>query len=148
MKLKTLLPILVFLVSGLTSGATEKAILSADLNTTTIMGELGTPLHTVHLVEGKVVDMTYTGRKADDGRRALQVLSVDGKVLKTEPCFDFPLPVEGQKPKVGTAYRFWAYETVQAAGYPSEAFEKMGKPLMAAVPLHFRPKLVVLKTLK
>ena len=51
------------------------------------------------------------------------------------------------KPKAGEIYRFWAYETLSAAGFPTEAFAKLEIPAFATTGLHFGSKLVVLKQL-
>lgn len=132
---------------GARSLADEKTISLGDLNQMKVIGELGVPLHTVQRVECKVVDMSFTRAKADDGRLAFQIVSVDGKSREGKHYIDIPHSQEGQKPKVGQVYHFWAYETVAAGGYPTEAFEKIGEQPFATQGLHFRSKLVVLKTL-
>jgi hypothetical protein len=123
----------------------DKALSVRDLNTAKIVGELGVPLHTVHEVKCTVVDMSFTRTKEDDGRLALLNTSVDGKAREGKHYIDIPVFARAEKPHVGKTYHFWAYETVEAAGYPSEAFEKLGIPSFATHALHFRSKLVVLK---
>jgi len=145
---KTLLTLFLLLAaSGTRSLADEKAISVGDLNHMKVIGELGVPLHSVHRVACRVVDMSFTRAKADDGRLAFQIVSVDGKSREEKHYIDIPHSQEGQKPKVGQVYHYWAYETVAAGGYPTEAFEKIGEPSFATRSLHFRSKLVVLKTL-
>ena len=146
--MKTFFAILILAISGINARAGEKVISVTDLNTTTIIGELGTPLHTVHKIECKVVDMSFTGAKADDGRLAFQIITVDGKDRDGKHYIDIPSHHDKQKPQIGMIYRFWAYETIHASGYPTEAFEKLGKLPFATVGLHFRPMLVVLKDLQ
>jgi hypothetical protein len=145
---RPLLTLLLLLVASCTySLADEKALSVGELNKKIIIGELGVPLHTVHQVECRVVDMSFTRAKADDGRLAFQIISVDGKGREGKHYIDVPYSRNNQKPKVGQVYHYWAYETVVASGYPTEAFEKLGEPPFATVGLHFRSKLVVLKTL-
>jgi hypothetical protein len=91
--------------------------------------------------------MSFTRAKADDGRLALQIISVDGRDREGKHYIDFPSPQNGLKSRVGMIFRFLAYETVHASGYPAEAFEKSGQLPFATPGLHFRPKLVVLKDL-
>ena len=145
---RTLLTLFVLLVvSGPRSLADEKAFSVGDLNHMKVIGELGVPLHTVHRVECRVVDMSFTSAKADDGRLAFQIVSVDGKSREEKHYIDIPNSPEGQKPKIGQVHHPWAYETVATGGYPTEAFEKIGELSFATQGLHFRSKLVVLKTL-
>jgi len=146
--MQTLFTILVLHVLTIGALANEKVLSVTDLNSAKINGELGVPLHTVHKVECKVVDMSFTRAKADDGRLALQIISVDGKAREEKHYIDIPSLHEDQKPRIGMIYRFWAYETVHASGYPTEAFEKIGELPFATAGLHFRSKLVVLKNLQ
>jgi hypothetical protein len=145
---RTLLTLL-FLVaaSGTRLLADDKAISVGDLNNMKVIGELGVPLHTVHRVDCRVVDKSFTGAKADDGRLAFQIISVDDKSREGKHYIDIPHSDEGQKPKVGRVYHFWAYETVTDGGYPTELSEKLGEVPPTTVELHFRSKLVVLKAL-
>ena len=130
------------------SVSAEKAGISThDLNHTEITGQLGVPLHTVHKVECKVVDMSFTGAKADSGRLAFQVIVVGDRKFTEAKYIDLPESILDKKPAAGDSFSFWAYETVEAAGYPTEAFEKIGEPSFATMGLHFRPKLVILKML-
>ena len=145
---RTLLTLLLLAAaSGPRSLADEKTISVGDLNSMKVIGELGVPLHTVHRVECRVVDMSFTRAKADDGRLAFQIISVDGKSREGEHYIDIPHSQGDLKPEVGQVYHYWAYETVAAGGYPTEAFEKLGELPFATVGLHFRSKLVVLKPL-
>ncbi len=97
MKTSILLLFLPFL--GIRALAEEKGIPVAQLNSTTIIGELGVPLHTVHKVECKVADMSWTGIKADNGRLAFQIISVDGKVREGRHYIDIPAPLNERKPQ-------------------------------------------------
>lgn len=63
-------------------------ITADELRNATIIGDLGVPLGTVVTVEGKYQDMTYTKRKADEGRIVLVIESVDGKKLENSVQFD------------------------------------------------------------
>lgn len=139
--------VLLLLTSIVAMHADDTKLSVFDLNQVPILGELGVPLHTIHQVDCKVVDMSFTGSKADDGRLAFLVVTVDGKPRDGKHYIDIPnLPMESRVKK-GLVYKYWAYETVQAAGYPTEAFSKLGVPPFATTGLHFRSKLVILKTL-
>lgn len=129
------------------SFAGAKPLTVAELNSAGIVGELGVPLHTVHRVMCRVVDMSFTRMKADDGRLAFQIISVDGSVRKETRHIDIPASLGVVKPRIGQSFHFWAYETVAAAGYPTEAFRKIGEQAFTTEGLHFRSKLVVLKML-
>ena len=146
--MKTLVAILILSIFGVDARSDDKVISVTDLNALQIVGELGTPLHTVHKIECKVVDMSFTGHKADDGRLALQIVTVDGNDRDGKHYIDIPSLQDKQKPQIGSIYRFWAYETVHDAGYPTEAFKKIGVRSFTTVGLYFRPKLVVLKELQ
>ena len=134
------------LVGG--SSAEEKPLSIDDLNRIEITGRLGVPLHTVHLIEARVVDMSFTRAKADDGRVGLKIVSVGGNAREGDHYVDLPRDLEASKPSLGTVFRFWGYETIATAGFPTEAFRKLGEPPFATVGLHFRPRLVVLKRLE
>lgn len=142
--------LLTFFLAGIlasTSPAEEKGISVGELNRMRVTGELGVPLHTLHIIECGVVDMSFTRAKADDGRLALKIVSVDGTAREGDHYIDLPENLVDEEPTVGTAFRFWGYETVIASGYPTEAFEKLGELPFATVGLHFRSKLVILKLL-
>jgi hypothetical protein len=145
---RTLFTLLLMSVFSIGAFAEEKSLSVGDLNSREIIGQLGVALHTVHKVEFRVVDMTFTRAKADDGRLAFLIISVDGKGRDGKHYIDIPRLHGDQKPRIGMTYRFWAYETVQASGYPADAFRKFGKDAFATVGLHFRSKLIVLKKLE
>jgi hypothetical protein len=119
----------------------------ANLNSLKIVGELGFPLHTVHRVECRVVDMSFTGMKIDDVRLGFRIISVNSASKKENHYIDIPSSLDGPKPRIGQTIHFWAYETVVASGYPAEAFKKVSEQVCSTIGLHFRASLVILKSL-
>lgn len=72
---------------------------------------------------------------------------MDRKVREGKHYIDLPESPGARKPQAGQTWYFWGYETVKAAGYPAEAFDKIGEQPKATTGLHFRSRLVVLKRL-
>jgi len=60
-----------------------------DLRQAEIIGDIGVPLGTLANVKGRNKDMTFTRRKADDGRIVLVISSVNGEALPKAVEFDF-----------------------------------------------------------
>jgi len=147
MKLTYLYPALIYLVFSLLGHAEEQVVTFKALNTQKTKGELGLPLHTLCLVEAQTVDMSFTRVKADQGRVALLIKSVDSVVMKRGCYIDLPNSLGEKYKKSGVAVSFWGYETVGETGFPTEAFSKLDIPIFAYQDLHFRSKLVIIRKL-
>ena len=130
------------------SSEEPKTISVEEINSVKIIGKLGKPLHTIQKVECRVVDMSFTRTKADDGRKALLILAVNDKKLEDKVYIDLPSSISQKDAVLNKTYKVWAYETLQTKGYPHEAFTKLKIPAMAVQGLHFSPQLIFLKEIK
>ena len=92
--------------------------------------------------------MSFTRAKADDGRKALLILSVDDKKLDKKVYIDLPSSTSQKDAVLNKVYKVWVYETIQAKGFPHEAFTKLKIPAMAVQRLQFSSQLIFLKEIK
>lgn len=139
--------ILYFTISSL-AAEEPKTISVEKINSVKIIGKLGKPLHTIQKVECQIVDMSFTRAKADDGRKALLILSVDDKKLDKKVYIDLPSSTSQKDAVLNKVYKVWVYETIQAKGFPHEAFTKLKIPAMAVQRLQFSSQLIFLKEIK
>lgn len=81
--------------------------------------------------------MSFTGMKADNDRPGFRIISVDSASKKENHSIDIPSSLDGPKPRRGQTFHFWAYETVVASGYPTEAFKEFSEGAFSTIELHF-----------
>lgn len=122
--------------------ASNKVVYADEINRIKIIGKLGHPLHTLHLIECVLVDMSFTKRKLDQGKNALKVISVDGEVLDQDIYFDVPIRLGESVFKSGEKTKMWVYESLENRGFPQKAFQELEIPSFQTSDLHFAFKLV------
>jgi hypothetical protein len=135
-QIRTVAPIVAVAVATLCPTATTVAdkppepvrpITLAELSERQILGSLGHPLGTLLTVEGVVADGTYTKLKYDAGHTLLRVQVVEGKELKDEVVFHFDAFLDWvEKPKVGSRFKYFGYETGGFIGVPAKSFDGIG----------------------
>ena len=108
-------------------------------------GKLGTGFGEITEITGTIVD---TRRKADSGKKMLQVQSVDGKNLETSVFLELHVFrfTDIKIPARGAMVKLRGYETGGFRGIPNEAFKDI--PRVATTDFQFNSSFQVTKRIK